>query len=82
MPKDAMTKVTYDAPIGSIDLMAFRSDGSSYEFRACSECLPWHAEVVIDPRDDTVMVREWHAVGCSFFQELLAQDDDPDDEDE
>ncbi len=62
--------------------MAFRSDGSSYEFRACSECLPWNAEVVIEPRDDTVMVREWHAVGCPFFQELLAQDDDLDDEDE
>lgn len=82
MPRDPLTRVTYDAPIGSIDLVAFRSDGSSYEFRACSECLPWHAEVVIDPRYDTVMVREWHAVGCPFFQGLLAQDDDLDDEDE
>jgi hypothetical protein len=33
--------------------------------------LPWHAEVHIDDDSGDVFVREWHAVDCEAFQELL-----------
>src|ERR1022692_3286134 len=33
--------------------------------------LPWHAEVIRD-EDDTLYVREWHAVDCGEFQDVLA----------
>jgi hypothetical protein len=61
---------TYTAPVGSIDLHAFREDGTAYEVWPCQECLPWHVEVIQD--EGEVMVREWHAVDCARFQESLA----------
>ncbi|MFD9047217.1 hypothetical protein [Streptomyces zaomyceticus] len=61
--------VTYRAPVGSVDLQVFDDDGNAYEIYACHDCLPWHAEVVIV--DGEILVREWHAVGCSQFQELI-----------
>lgn len=60
---------TYTAPVGSIDLKALREDGTPYEIWPCHDCLPWHAEVIKD--DDEIMVREWHAVDCPHFQQLL-----------
>jgi hypothetical protein len=37
-------------------------------------CLPWHAEVVRDPETDEILIREWHAVECEVFQELIEDD--------
>ncbi len=73
MPTAPGDKVTYDAPIGSVDLAAFRDDGTAYDIWPCSTCLPWHAEVVIS--DGDVLVREWHAVGCPNFQDLVRDGD-------
>lgn len=58
------------APVGSIDLDAFNDAGEPHEIWPCHDCLPWHAEVVIVEGD--VLVREWHAIDCPQFQELLA----------
>jgi hypothetical protein len=67
-------KTTYDAPVGSVDLAAFDDDGTAYEIWPCDECLPWHAEVVVE--EDYVFVREWHAVACARFQDLMRRSDD------
>ncbi|WP_331746028.1 hypothetical protein [Streptomyces virginiae] len=61
--------VTYRAPIGCVDLRAFDDEGNAYEIRACHDCLPWHAEVVIV--DGEILVREWHTVGCPQFKALI-----------
>jgi hypothetical protein len=66
---DLQQDVTYRAPVGSVDLKAFDDDGNSYEIRACHDCLPWYAEVVVVAGE--VLVREWHAVRCPQFQELI-----------
>jgi proline racemase len=63
--------ITLSAPVGSIDLAAEDENGEPYEIRACNYCLPWYAEVRRDD-DGNVFVREWHAVDCEHFQELLA----------
>jgi hypothetical protein len=66
---------TYSAPIGSVDLAAFDENGDPYEIRGCDYCLPWHAEVHIDD-DGHVFVREWHAVECEAFDELINANDE------
>ncbi|MFE6892008.1 hypothetical protein [Streptomyces sp. NPDC057694] len=66
---DSQHVVTYRAPVGSVDLRAFDDDGNSYEIRPCHDCLPWHAEVV--KVEGEVLVREWHAVDCPQFQDLI-----------
>jgi hypothetical protein len=66
----------YTAPIGSVDLAAFDENGEPYEITACSSCLPWHAEVHIDD-NGSIYVREWHAVECEEFEELIKRHDDP-----
>ena len=38
--------------------------------------LPWHAEIHIDDGGE-VFVREWHAVECEEFEELIKRADDP-----
>ncbi|MFC5668300.1 hypothetical protein ACFP3U_35735 [Kitasatospora misakiensis] len=65
-------QVGYTAPVGSIDLPAFDDDGTTYEVWPCVDCHPWHAEVILEGQD--VLVREWHAVDCPLFQQLLAND--------
>ncbi|MFF8840569.1 hypothetical protein [Streptomyces sp. NPDC015130] len=65
-------KTTLDAPVGSVDLAAFADDGTAYEIFACHYCLPWHAEVVVV--EGEILVREWHAVDCQDFQELIDGD--------
>ena len=60
MPTEHRPKLTYDAPIGSVDLAAHDDDGNPYEIRSCSHCLPWYAEVIIDD-EGAVFEREWHA---------------------
>lgn len=62
--------IGYTAPIGCIDLAAFDENGEPYEITGCHYCAPWHAEVHID-EDGDVFVREWHAVECEAFQELV-----------
>ncbi|MFF2306014.1 hypothetical protein ACFVVP_26345 [Streptomyces sp. NPDC058128] len=39
---------------------------------ACHQRLSWHAEVVVV--DGEILVREWHAVDYSDFQELIDGD--------
>jgi hypothetical protein len=60
---------TYSAPVGSVDLAAVNDQGEPYEIWPCDSCLPWHAEVVQD--GGAILVREWHAVDCPDFQELI-----------
>ncbi|MFI0156247.1 hypothetical protein [Streptomyces lydicus] len=64
--------VTYSAPVGSIDLRAFNDDGDAYEIYACTDCLPWYAEVVTI--EGEILVREWHAIDCQQFQALISDD--------
>lgn len=73
-PRPARPKITYDAPIGSVDLRAFNEVGDPFEITACMHCLPWHAEVVHDPETGEILIREWHAVECEAFQELIEDD--------
>jgi hypothetical protein len=69
-----MRKVTYDAPVGSVDLAAFDDDGEPYAIWPCHECLPWHVEVIWQEHKDRVVIREWHAVDCPHFQSLISDD--------
>ncbi|MFF2654292.1 hypothetical protein [Streptomyces sp. NPDC058045] len=69
MNDDQRSNTTYTAPVGSIDMHAFDKDGAAYEIWPCHHCHPWHGEVVLD--EGEVIVREWHAIGCPAFQELL-----------
>jgi hypothetical protein len=73
-PRAPRPNITNAAPIGSVDLRAFDELGDPYEILACQHCLPWHAEVVRDPETDEVLVREWHAVDCEVFQDLISGD--------
>lgn len=66
-------RVTYDAPIASLEFAAFDAEGNSYEITACHDCLPWRAEVVLDVEDGKPVVREWHAVECPLYIELLEE---------
>jgi hypothetical protein len=66
---ERMPNVHRDAPVGSVDMPAFQEDGTPYEIWPCHDCLPWHAEVVRSEGD--VLVREWHAVDCPLFVELI-----------
>lgn len=69
-PGQRRRDTTYAAPIGCVDLAAFDEDGEPYEIHGCDYCLPWHAEVHIDD-DGDVFIREWHAVECEAFEELV-----------
>jgi len=69
-PHGRKRRIDYTAPVAWIDLAAFDEAGEPYEIRACHYCLPWHAEVHID-EDGRVFVREWHAVDCEEFRQLL-----------
>ncbi|MEU3352443.1 hypothetical protein [Streptomyces sp. NPDC037389] len=66
---DPQQDVTYRAPVGSVDLRAFDDNGKPYEIWACHDCLPWHAEVVVI--EEETLIREWHAVECPQFQQLI-----------
>lgn len=33
----------------------------------CRDCLPWHVEVLLDRHQGSVLLREWHAPGCSVW---------------
>jgi hypothetical protein len=63
-------RIGYMAPVAWIDLAAFDEAGEPCEIRPCNYCLPWHAEVHID-EDSRMFVREWHAVDCEEFRQLL-----------
>lgn len=57
--------LSYSAPVLSVDLA-----GASGEIWPCTDCLPWHLEVVTDDDRDPC-VREWHAADCPTLRELL-----------
>jgi hypothetical protein len=71
-PQSRRPDTTYRAPVGSVDLAAEDDDGSPYEIWPCHDCLPWHVEVIRE--GDHVFVREWHAVDCPSFQELIKEE--------
>lgn len=71
-PSPRRPDLTYVAPVGPVDLAAVTDEGVPYEIWPCRDCLPWHAEVIIEEND--TFVREWHAVECPSFQELIARD--------
>jgi hypothetical protein len=72
MEPEQRRKTTNSAPVGCVDLAAFDDDGEPYEIRPCYSCLPWHAEVHVD-EDGAIFVREWHAMECPQFEELVGQ---------
>lgn len=67
-PEPRKPNVTYSAPVGSIDLAAI-----GYVIWPCNDCLPWHVEI-IRADDGEIIAREWHAVDCEHFQDLLRDD--------
>lgn len=67
--RDSKPNITNSAPIGSLDLDASSEDGTPAQIWPCNECYPWHAEVIVE--DGYTFVREWHAVDCPTFQELI-----------
>lgn len=73
-PPAPRPNIGFGAPVGSVDLCAFDDAGNAYEILACPDCLPWRAEVVRDPRTNELLIREWHAVACELFQELIRDD--------
>jgi hypothetical protein len=77
-PGQRRRDTTFAAPIGCVDLAAFDDDGERYEIHGCDYCLPWYAEVRIDD-DGNVFVREWHAVECEAFEELINANDESSD---
>ena len=58
--------VTNSAPVGCVDLVA-----ADYQIRPCYDCYPWYAEVVSDPETGEILVREWHAIECPAFVDLI-----------
>jgi hypothetical protein len=40
--------------------------------RPCRHCNPWYAELVLEPPDDAIWVREWHAEECRTWAEIEA----------
>ncbi len=62
----AKPNLTYSAPVLSVDLAA-----EGYQIWPCNDCLPWHAEVVVEDGSDFLYVREWHAAECPTLAEVL-----------
>ncbi|MFI6411844.1 hypothetical protein [Streptomyces sp. NPDC050585] len=69
MADDSTPSVNLSAPVGSVDLGALDDEGNPYEIWPCHDCLPWHAEVILV--EGVVLVREWHAVDCPQFRDLV-----------
>lgn len=63
--------VNFTAPVGCVDLATFDENDDPYTITPCPFCLPWHAEVVRNQATGEILVREWHAVECEHFQELI-----------
>ncbi|PRY13594.1 hypothetical protein [Kineococcus rhizosphaerae] len=59
-PRPRRPRLTYDAPVLAFD---YPADGDPVW--PCTECLPWHLEVVVE--DGEVLIREWHAAECPVF---------------
>lgn len=36
----------------------------------CAHCAPWHVDLYQSPDFGALMVREWHAVGCSIWADV------------
>ena len=71
----------FDSGVGGLTVLhelLVSLPAEDYVIYACDTCLPWHAEAFADD-DGMVWVREWHAMDCPAFQELLAIADQPHD---
>jgi hypothetical protein len=61
-------RIFNDAPMLPVDWPVLEE---GQEIRACNDCYPWFAEVILDhPAADFVYVREWHAVDCPALKRL------------
>jgi hypothetical protein len=69
-PRDPKLNITNSAPVGSVDLDASNEDGTPAQIWPCHECYPWHVEVIVE--DGNAFVREWHAIDCPTFKELIS----------
>lgn len=58
---DSVTKkrLNYSAPVLAMD---FDNDGEP--IWPCTDCLPWHVEVIESADEQGTIIREWHAVDC------------------
>lgn len=59
-------RLGYTAPIAPVDLCA---EG---EIHPCPDCLPWYVEFVHDPETCEPVAREWHAIDCPLFNDLIS----------
>lgn len=64
MPK---RQVTRSAPVLPFDYPWEAGD----TLWPCGDCLPWHVEIYFaEDSDDAPWWREWHAVGCRFWDDV------------
>lgn len=49
-------------------VLAFEYPAEDEVVWPCNDCLPWHVEVVKDPEDGEILIREWHAIGCNVWE--------------
>jgi hypothetical protein len=61
---------TYSAPVACVD-WPYDDD----VIWPCPECLPWHLEIVKDPKTGDTTVREWHAAESPMLVEILKGSD-------
>jgi hypothetical protein len=77
-------------PVGFADISAGADAGRpdpgddtphpvSYLIMACTRCWPWYAEVVTYGDPPATWVREWHAVDCAGWKDLLTIPETTDD---
>ena len=66
---DEKRRLHYGSPVLAFD---YPNDGQP--IWPCTECLPWHVEVIESEDEGAVIIREWHAVDCSH----LRDDSEPD----
>lgn len=75
-----MPQITNSAPV-----MAFDYPPDARPIWPCTDCYPWHVEVVVlsedsvsdSLNDSRVLVREWHAIGCRFWLDVDGSEGEP-----
>jgi len=69
----AKPRIYMTSPVLCVDLPAFDDDGEPFPIHACSDCLPWRAEVIhSDSYPEGVAVREWHGADCPTLAYFFA----------
>lgn len=58
--------LNYSAPV-----LPFEYEPDGKPIWPCHECLPWHVEVVVNDVEG-LLIREWHAIGCSSLKDIDA----------